>query len=377
MADKRDYYEVLGIAREATEIDIKKAYRTLAKKYHPDVNDGDSESEFKFKEVSEAYAVLSDQGKRKDYDRFGHAGINGQGFSGGFSNFDFTDIFESFFGGGTFGSSFGGGNKKSAQRKGSDIGYNLNIEFMEAVFGVEKEISITRNENCADCAGTGAKDGSGFDTCQKCSGTGQVRERQRTILGEFVNVRTCDVCGGEGKTVREKCPVCSGKGIVRKNKKLSIKIPAGIDDGQTISLRNEGNPGTKGGPGGDLLVHISVKKHQIFQRDGVDIGIRIPITFTQAALGSKVDIPTLEGKSTYSIPEGTQNNTEFRLKGMGIPKLRGGGRGDIYLQVFVEIPVKLKKRQKDLLREFESISDDKNNTEQKQFSERMDDAFTT
>jgi len=370
MADKRDYYEVLGLNRDSTDSDIKKAYRNLAKKYHPDVNPGDSGSEHKFKEASEAYAVLIDPQKRRDYDRYGHEGVSGQGF-GGFSGFDFSDIFESFFGNGSFGS----GSRKNAQRRGADIRYNLNIEFMEAVFGIEKDISITRNENCADCSGTGAKNGDAYETCARCNGSGQVRERQRTILGEFVNVRTCDECSGEGRVIREKCGTCQGKRTIRKSKKITVRIPAGIDDGQTISLRGEGNPGTKGGLSGDLLVHINVRPHPVFQRMGIDIGIRIPITFTQAALGARIEIPTLEGKDQYSIPEGTQSNTEFKLKDKGIPKLRGNGRGDLYLQVFVEIPVKLKKKQKELLKEFEKITDDKNHAEQRAYFDKLTDVY--
>lgn len=376
MANKRDYYEVLGLTKEATDAEIKRAYRMLAKKYHPDVNSGDAGLEYKFKEVSEAYAVLSDPQKRKDYDRFGHEGVSGQGFGGGFSNFDFSNIFESFFGGGSFGSAFSTGSRKNGPRKGSDIRYNLNLEFMEAVFGAEKEVSITRNELCSSCSGTGAKEGTAFENCTRCGGSGQVRERQRTILGEFVNVRTCSTCDGEGKVVKEKCSECSGKGILRKNKKIAVKIPAGIDDSQTISLRSEGNPGSKGGPGGDLLVHISVKSHPIFQRVGSDIGIRLPITFVQAALGAKIEIPTLDGKDTYTIPEGTQTNAEFRLKGKGIPKLRGSGRGDIYLQVFVEIPHKLKKKQKELLQEFDNMTDEKNHSERHQFYEKMKGTYS-
>ena len=376
MAEKRDYYEVLGVAKDASEADLKKAYRVLAKKYHPDLNPGNTETEQHFKEVSEAYAVLSDTKKRADYDRFGHEGVNGAGFSAGFSGFDFADIFESFFGGGSFGSGFGSGTRKNQARRGGDIRYNLNIEFMEAVFGVEKEVSVTRNENCSECLGTGAKNGTAYENCTRCSGSGQIRERQRTILGEFVNVRTCDSCMGEGKTISEKCSNCSGRGILKKNKRISVKIPAGIDVGQTISLRGEGNPGSKGGLSGDLLVHISVKEHPVFHRVGDDIGIRVPITFSQAALGAKIEIPTLEGIETYSIPEGTQTNTEFKLKGKGVPKLRGNGRGDIYLQIYVEIPVKLKRRQKELIKEFDKLTDEKNHVEQRIYTEKMKSAFS-
>ncbi len=376
MAEKRDYYEILGLSRDAVDADIKKAYRVLAKKYHPDVNSGDLELELKFKEVSEAYAVLSDPQKRKDYDRFGHEGVSGQGFAGGFSGFDFSDIFESFFGSGSFGSGFGTRTSKNGPRKGSDIRYNLNISFMEAVFGTENEVAVTRNESCEACNGTGAKEGTGYETCSKCGGSGQVRELQRTILGVFVNVRTCDACEGEGQVIRERCTECSGKGYVRKNKKIKVRIPAGIDDNQTISLRGEGNPGTRGGLSGDLLVHINVAPHPIFHRVGADVGIRVPITLTQATLGAKIEIPTLEGVELYDIPEGTQSGTDFKLKGRGIPKLRGNGRGDIYLQVFVEVPVKLKRKQKELLKQFEQLTDEKNNTEHKNYMEKLKKVFS-
>ncbi|MBZ4644701.1 MAG: molecular chaperone DnaJ [Petroclostridium sp.] len=372
MAEKRDYYEVLGVSRGASDDEIKKAYRKLAKKYHPDVNPGNKEAEAKFKEVNEAYEVLSDSQKRARYDQFGHAGTDpngfgGGGFGGGFGDFDLGDIFESFFGGTGFGTSA----RRNGPQKGRDIKSSLEISFEEAAFGVEKEINIFRMENCDVCHGTGAKPGTSPITCSVCKGTGQVQYKQRTPFGQFVNVRTCDHCNGEGKIISNPCTVCHGKGAIRKSRKIKVNIPAGIDDGQTISLRGEGDPGVKGGPSGDLYISIKVRPHPLFQRQGTDVICEIPITFVQAALGAELEVPTLDGKVKYSIPEATQSGTIFRLKGKGIPHIRGYGRGDQYVKVLVEVPKNLSEKQKELLRQFAELESEDTHEQRKGFFEKM------
>lgn len=378
MANKRDYYEVLGVERGASDADIKKAYRKLAKQYHPDVNPGDKAAEAKFKEINEAYEVLSDPQKRAKYDQFGHAGMDPNGFGGfggGFGDFDFGgigDIFETFFGGAGFGRST---RSRTGPQKGSDLKYTMEIDFEEAAFGVEKEISISRMESCPTCHGTGAKPGTEPVTCRHCNGTGQVQYKQSTPFGQFVNIKTCDVCHGEGKIIASPCEECSGKGKVRKNVKIKINVPAGIDDGQTISLRGEGEPGARGGPSGDLFISIRVRHHPIFQRQGNDVICEIPITFVQGALGAEMEVPTLDGKVKYTIPEGTQTGTVFRLKGKGIPFLRGNGRGDQYVKVHIEVPRKLDEKQKALLREFAELSGDDVHEQRKSFFDKMKDAL--
>ncbi len=379
MANKRDYYEVLGIDRNASEADIKKAYRRLAKKYHPDVNPGDKEAEAKFKEINEAYEVLSDPEKRARYDQFGHAGVDpgAGGFDTSGAGFDFDfgglgDIFESFFGGSPFGSR---AKSRSGPRKGADLKYSLEISFEEAAFGVEKEITVNRMEMCHTCHGTGSRPGTSPTTCRNCNGTGQVQYNQNTAFGRFVNIRTCEVCHGEGKIITDPCATCGGKGRVRKNVKIRIKVPAGIDDGQTISLRGEGEPGYKGGPAGDLFVTIRVRPHPLFQRRNFDVVCEIPITFVQAALGAELEVPTLDGRVKYTIPEGTQSGTVFRLKNKGIPYLRGSGRGDQYVKVYIDVPKKLNEKQKALLREFAEISGEENYEQRKSFFDKMKDAF--
>lgn len=379
MATKRDYYEVLGIEKAATDADIKKAFRTLAKQYHPDVNQDDKTAEAKFKEINEAYEVLSDSQKRAQYDQYGHAGMDPNGFGGfggGFGDFDMGgigDIFESFFGGaGGFGRS---SRSKNGPQKGTDLKYSMEITFENAAFGVEKEISISRMEACGTCQGTGAKPGTNPSTCQHCSGTGQVQYKQSTPFGQFINAKTCDVCRGEGKINPNPCTACNGKGKVKKNVKMKINIPAGIDDGQTISMRGEGEPGTKGGPSGDLYVTIRVKPHALFKRQGNDVICEMPITFVQAALGGELEVPTLDGKVKYTIPEGTQTGAVFRLKTKGIPFLRGGGRGDQYVKVEIEVPKKLNDRQKTMLREFAEISGDDVHEQRKGFFDKMKDAL--
>ncbi len=373
MAEKRDYYEVLGVAKGASDDEIKKAYRKMAKKYHPDLNPDNQEAEAKFKEANEAFQVLSDSEKRQNYDRFGHAGVDpnfggGAGGYGGFGGFDFGDIFGDIFGG------FGGGRssaRRNAPQRGRDIGAELTISFEEAAFGCEKEISLYRTEFCPECDGSGAKKGSEVTTCPTCGGSGQVRTTQRTILGNMQTVSTCSTCGGKGKIVKEPCQKCAGKGKVRKQRKIKVKIPAGIDHGQSISLGAQGDVGDKGAPNGDLFVTVSVKPHELFQRSRYDVQCEVPITFVQATLGAELEVPTLDGKVKYNIPEGTQSGTVFRLKGKGIPMLRRSGRGDQYVKVNVEIPKHLSAKQKSLLEEFERLDKGNNHAKQKSFFEKM------
>ncbi|TCO80053.1 molecular chaperone DnaJ [Marinisporobacter balticus] len=373
---KRDYYEVLGVDRGADEQAIKKGYRKMAMKYHPDRNPDNKEAEEKFKEANEAYEVLSDQNKKARYDQFGHAGVDGNsqgGFGGasGFGGFDdiFGDIFDMFGGG------FSGGRRKSGPQKGDDLKQEVAITFEEAAFGVEKEISISRHENCSSCNGTGAKPGTNKKTCSKCNGTGEVRYATRTPLGQFVNVKTCDTCNGEGKIIEQPCATCNGTGKAIKNKKMQIKIPAGVDTGSVMSLRGEGEPGEKGGPRGDLYIVIRVKQHEIFKRDGNDVICEVPITFVQAALGDELIIPTLDGQIKYKVSEGTQSGTIFRMKGKGIPNLRGYGRGDHYVKVVVEIPTRLNEKQKELLKKFADIMGEDVHEQRKSFFDKVKDTF--
>ncbi len=352
---KRDYYEVLGVQKGASDAEIKKAYRKLAKKYHPDTNQGNPEAEAKFKEASEAYEVLSDEQKRGAYDRYGHSafeqgGAGGAGgFSGGF-DFDMDDIF-----GSVFGDMFGGGGRRRPRgpRPGNDIKQTIQVEFAEAAFGVEKEIKIQTSETCETCHGTKAKPGTNPTTCTKCNGTGQVRVTQRTILGAMQSVQTCDACHGEGKIINEPCQTCHGQGKVRTSKTITVSIPAGIDHGQALRIQGKGEAGDVGAPNGDLLLTVYIKAHELFERRGMDVYMRMPINFAQAALGSELSIPTLDGNVKFTIGEGTQTGTTFRLQGKGIPSLRNKKqRGDQYVEVYVEVPKNLTAKQKDLLREF-------------------------
>ena len=368
MAEKRDYYEVLGVSKGASEDELKKAFRKEAKKYHPDLHPGDKEAEAKFKEVNEAYEVLSNPEKRQKYDQFGHAGVDpnfGAGAGGGGFN-DFGDIFSDIFGG--FGG-FGGG-RRNGPRRGNDVRQVVNISFEEAAFGCKKKINITKMDTCDTCHGTGAKPGTSAQTCQNCHGTGQVQTQQRTILGYMTNVTTCPHCQGTGKIIKDPCRDCRGTGKVRKSKTVEINIPAGIDDGQTIQLTGQGEPGEKGGPTGDLLITVRVRPHEIFKRRDNDIFLEMPITFVQAALGATLTVPTLDGAVEYDIPEGTQSETRFRLRGKGVPFIRGKGRGDQYVTVKVEVPKNLSSKQKELLREFD---EDSNYKQKKSFAEKMKD----
>lgn len=347
---KRDYYEVLGLTRSASQEDIKKAYRKLARQYHPDVNKAD-DAEEKFKEIKEAYEVLSDPQKRAAYDQYGHAGVNqGAGPGGGAAGFDpsdlggFGDIFDMFFGGGRR-------RNPNAPRQGSDLQYTLTIEFEESYFGASKEIRIPKEEICSECHGSGAKPGTTPETCSVCRGTGEVESVQQTPFGRIVNRRTCHVCHGKGKIIKEKCPTCHGSGRVRKTKTLTVTIPAGIDDQSQLRIAGEGEPGINGGPPGDLYLLIRVKSHPFFEREGDDIYCEIPINFAQAALGDEIEVPTMGGKVNLKIPAGTQSGTFFRLKGKGFPHLRGTGSGDQHVRAVVVTPKNLTERQKELLRE--------------------------
>jgi molecular chaperone DnaJ len=378
---KRDYYDVLGVSKGASEDEIKKAYRKLAMKYHPDRNPGDKEAEDNFKEVNEAYEVLSDSSKRSQYDQFGHAGMgNGAGGFGGFgggAGFDdiFSDIFDMFGGGAS-------GSRARRPQKGADIKVGVNLTFEEAVFGTEKDIKISREEECKTCHGTGAQSDSDVKTCDKCNGSGQVRVNQRTPFGVMQTVRTCDKCQGEGKIISKPCKTCGGKGTTRKEKSISINIPAGVEDGNVLPLRGEGEPGALGGPRGDVYVYISVKTHPFFEREGTNIFCEIPITFVQAALGDEIMIPSLNDKKKkieqikFTIPEGTQSHQTFRLKGRGVANPMGYGKGDQYVKVKVEIPKKLNNEQKDILRKFASIDGEHEIHEQgKSFWEKVKDYF--
>ena len=357
MAEKRDYYEVLGIQKGASEDEIKKAYKKLARKYHPDMNPGDKEAEEKFKEVNEANEVLSDPEKKARYDQFGFAGVDpnygagagGGAYGGGFDFGDLGDIFGSFFGGG-----FGGGQRRdpNAPQRGESIRASVSVSFTEAAFGCEKSVTLERSEQCPTCKGNGCAPGTTPEICPDCHGTGTVQTRRQTPMGVFASNGPCRKCGGTGRLIHQPCPVCRGTGAVRKRKTIKVTIPAGIDHGQTISLRGQGNAGKNGGPAGDLLITVMVQPHELFRRDGVDVFCEAPITFTQAVLGAELEIPTIDGKVKYSIPEGTQTGTVFRLKGKGIPVLNGRGRGDQYVTVTIETPRNLNKEQKEALRKF-------------------------
>ena len=358
MAEKRDYYEVLGIQKGASEDEIKKAYKKLARKYHPDMNPGDKEAEEKFKEVNEANEVLSDPEKKARYDQFGFAGVDPNygagaggagGFGGGFDFGDLGDIFGSFFGGG-----FGGGQRRNpnAPQRGESIRASVSVSFTDAAFGCEKSVTLERSEMCGTCKGNGCAPGTTPEVCPDCHGTGTVQVRRQTPMGVFASNGPCRKCGGTGRLIHQPCPDCRGGGTVRKRKTIQVTIPAGIDHGQTISLRGQGNAGKNGGPAGDLLITVMVQPHDLFRRDGVDVFCEAPITFTQAVLGAELEIPTIDGKVKYSIPEGTQTGTVFRLKGKGIPVLNGRGRGDQYVTIRVQVPTSMNAEQKEALRAF-------------------------
>ena len=391
MAEKRDYYEVLGIGKNATDAEIKSAYRKLAKKYHPDLNPGNKEAEEKFKEVNEANDVLSDPQKRQRYDQFGFAGVdpnyaaaNGGGaggFGGGFGGVDLGDIFGDIFGGGFGGgfSGFGGGSSTrtaNAPRKGHDIQASVILTFEEAAHGCSKKITINRQDTCPDCGGTGAAKGTSPETCPDCGGRGYVVTQQRTPFGVMQSQQPCPHCGGRGTIIKNPCKTCRGTGKTAARKSLEINIPAGIDDDQNIALRGQGDAGSNGGPAGDVIVHVTVKADPMFERDGYDVTIHVPITFSQAVLGDDVEVPTVDGRIVQHIPEGTQSGTKFRLRGQGIQYLNGRGRGDQYVIVDVEIPKKVTRAQREALKAFEDSMKEDNYEKRKGFFKNLRDRFS-
>ena len=371
--EKRDYYEILGISKDADANEIKSAFRKLAKQYHPDLNPDNKEAETKFKEINEAYEVLSDPEKKAKYDQFGHAAFDqNAGFGGGAGFNDFGDIFGDIFGD-FFGGGFGGTGQRT-QRTGPKAGSDLKIKL--AAFGTKKDIKINRIEKCHVCDGSGAKKGTGKKTCPTCNGTGSIRTVQRTPLGQFASTKICTTCNGTGEIVEEPCTACDGTGKEKKSRKLSINIPAGVDTGSVIPLRGEGNHGERGGPAGDLYVYINVRPHEIFERDGNDVWCEIPISFAKAAMGGSIQVPTIEGNVKYEVPEGTQTGTVFRLKNKGIKNLRGVGKGDQYVRVKVEVPKKLTEKQKALLEEFAmEMGEHQDKDDKKGFFGKMKDAF--
>ena len=381
MADenKRDYYEVLGVSKDATEADIKKAYRKMAQKYHPDMNPGDKEAEAKFKEVNEANEVLSDPEKRARYDQYGFAGVDpnfnpnaagGFGGGGGFGGFDFGgfgDIFSDFFGGGASSTS----SRRNAPRQGENAGAEVTVTFEEAAFGTDKEVSVQRVESCSKCGGTGCADGTHPETCPGCGGSGTVRTTRQTMFGTMQQQSACPQCGGTGKIIKTPCTTCKGKGRVRRNKKITVHIPAGIDLGQSIRIKGEGHAGSNGGPAGDLIVSVNILPHKVFERDGANVLCEMPITFSQAALGAEIEVPTLDGKVRYTVPEGTQTGTTFRLRGKGIYYLNSKSRGDQFVTVTVETPTNLSHEQKELLRKFAESVGEEGSPKRKSFFDKF------
>ena len=389
---KRDYYEVLGVGRDADDAAIKKAYRALAKKYHPDMNPGDADAEKKFKEASEAYAVLSDPDKRRQYDQFGHAAFEGgAGGAGGFGGFDFNGADFSDIFGDIFGDLFGGGGRRGGRAnngpmKGSNIRKSIRITFEEAVFGCEKELDLVLKDPCSTCNGTGAKPGTSPETCPKCGGKGQVVYTSQSFFGTVQNVQTCPNCGGSGKVIKEKCTSCSETGFTSSRKKIQVSIPAGIDNGQSVRIREKGEPGANGGPRGDLLVEVNVSRHPIFQRQDMHIFSTVPISFAQAALGGDVRVPTVDGDVIYTVKPGTKTDTKVRLKGKGVPSLRNAQvRGDHYVTLVIQTPEKLSAEAKEALRKFdllagntlnqETSEDGKGKGKKKGFMDKMKEAF--
>ena len=378
---KRDYYEVLGVPKTATQDELKKAFRKLALKYHPDRNKDNPEAADKFKEANEAYSVLSDEQKRAQYDQLGMdafeqmsqgggAGADPFGGFGGAQGFDMEDLFGTFFGGGA-----GRSRANNGPRKGADLRTDIEISFEEAAFGIEKEISINKDDTCPHCGGNGAEPGSKIETCSDCQGKGYTRVVQNTMFGQMMNERPCNKCRGQGKIISTPCKECRGKGTVRTNKKLKIKVPAGVDNGSRMRVANEGEAGTKGGGYGDLYVYLHVKPHKYFERDGTTILCEVPINIVQATLGAEIKVPTLDGQVTLKIPEGTQPGKVFRIKGKGVASLRGGQRGDQYVTIKVVVPTKLSEKQKDALRKFEEVAKDNINPEEKSFLNKVKDFF--
>lgn len=381
LADKKDYYEVLGVQKNATDDDLKKAYRKVAKKYHPDLNPDNKDAESKFKEVNEAYEVLSDKDKRTRYDQFGHAGVDpsygaggGAYGAGGFPFDDIGDIFESFFGGGFGG--FGGSARTrnpNAPIKGADVNITLPLSFLEAALGCKKEITVPHLQTCNSCGGSGAEKGTTADTCPDCNGSGQVTVSQRSPFGVIQQRKTCTRCSGKGKVINSPCNDCRGAGRIRNTKKLEVSVPAGIDDNQTFVLRNQGDMGVNGGPAGDVNITVSVRPDAIFERDGFDVWCDIPVTYAQAVLGDEITVPSIDGKVKYTVPEGTQPGAVFRLRNKGVPYVNGKGRGDQYVRINIEVPKNLTAKQKDLIKEFEASASDKNYEKRKGFFDKIKD----
>lgn len=388
MADKRDYYEVLGLQKGASDAEIKKAYRKMAKQYHPDLNPDNPEAAEKFKEINEANQVLTDPEKRAKYDQFGHAGVDpsyggGANFSGGFGGMDLGDIFADIFGGGGFGGfgGFGGGSRTSsatAPRRGTDITVALEVDFMEACKGVSHDITINVQDECPDCKGSGAKAGTSAKTCPECNGRGVVTVQQRTPLGVMQTQRNCSKCGGKGKIIENPCGKCFGTGKYSSKKTVSVKVPAGIDDGVTLNVRGQGNVGSNGGARGDLKVRLSVREDPVFERDGNNIWIDFPITFSQAVNGAEVEVPTIDGMVSYKVPAGTQPGTVFRLRGKGVQKLQRaeGDRGDQMVKINVEVPKKLSKKQREALEAFEATLGEENYEKRQSFFDKIKNKFS-
>jgi len=376
LASKRDYYEVLGVEKNASDAELKSAYRKQAKKYHPDLNKDNADADKHFKEVNEAYQVLGDADKKGQYDQFGHAafdpasggggsgfgGFGGAGGAGGFG--DFGDIFESFFGGGTR------QRNNNGPVRGNDLRYNMEITFEKAAFGLKRDVKIRRSENCGDCTGSGAQKGTSKRTCSTCNGTGQVRQQRQSAFGNFVNVVPCQTCGGKGEIIDTPCNSCRGTGKAQKTRTITVNVPAGIDNGQVITLRGEGDAGVKGGSSGDLQIAIYVKAHKYFKRDGYNLYLDMPISFIDATLGRDLEVPTMDGKLKYKIPEGTQSGTTFRLKRKGIKYLRSEVHGDLYVKIIIETPKKISEKQKTLLREYEALTKSKS----KSFYDKVKDS---
>ena len=374
---KRDYYELLGVSKTASDEEIKAAYRKKAKESHPDLHQNDKQAEERFKEINEAYEVLSDANKRARYDQFGHDGPNMGGFDfgggfggGGFGGFE--SIFDTFFGGGN-----GGGRANNGPERGQDLRYDMNITFEEAAFGAKKEFRFQRNENCDVCKGTGAKAGTSPTKCAACNGTGSVRMTTNSLFGQVVTQRPCTTCNGTGQIIAERCTKCGGNGHVKATRTATVNIPAGIDNAQVIPMTGQGEPGVRGGPAGDLYVYITVKPHSLFKREGYNLYCEIPLSITQATLGGEIEIPTLEGPVAYNVPEGTQTDTEFKFRGKGIQMLRGIGKGDLFVKVRVDVPRSLNEKQKELLKAFEDSLTGKEYETRKSFFERMKDYFTS
>lgn len=376
MANKRDYYEVLGIDKNATDEDIKRAYRKKAKECHPDLHPNDKEAEARFKELNEANEVLSDPDKRARYDQFGFDGPDMGGGAGGnpFGGMDFSgmggmgDIFDQLFNGGMGGSAQA---RRNAPRQGNDVCYELRLTFEEAAKGCHKSVEFYRYENCATCGGSGAKPGTQPQTCSMCKGTGQIRQSG----GWMTTVRTCPACGGSGKVIKDKCSSCGGSGRVRMRRTLELDVPAGVDDNIVLSKRGQGEPGANGGPNGDLLIQITVKPHKLFRREGTNLRLEVPISFTQAALGAEIDVPTLDGSVKYTIPEGTQTDTEFRIRGKGIQQLGSNNKGDLIFKVRVETPRRLTEKQRELLRQFDGDDNGKQYDQRKTFIDKVKELF--